>query len=74
MELSADTQDMLRAVDDLRLLPSGLVEMIDLAKKKGLSPKNRAELIYGIGRVVAVMREVADELEKVIKAFEVEEG
>jgi hypothetical protein len=72
MEVSNDTKEMLEAVEDLRQLPGGLREMIEIARKRGVLEKVRAELIYGVGQVVTVMREVADELETMTKVLEAE--
>jgi hypothetical protein len=72
MEVSNDTKEMLEAVEDLRQLPGGLREMIEIARKREVLEKVRAELIYGVGQVVTVMREVADELETMTKVLEAE--
>jgi hypothetical protein len=74
MEVSNETKEILEAADEFRLLPAALKEMIDLAKKREgvISPENRAQLVLGMGQVVAVMREVADELELIVERFEAE--
>lgn len=74
MNPSADTQELLDSLDEFRTLPVAIKEMIRIAKAemKEISKENRAELIFGVGRVVAVMREVADEIERVMKEFEAE--
>jgi hypothetical protein len=74
MEVSNDTKEMIEAVEELRLLPTELKNMIDFAKKRGreIPAENRAQLVLGMGQVVAVMREVADEIELIVERFEAE--
>ena len=48
-------------------MPDELQKIIDLGEAKGISSQERAELVYGIGRIVAVMRDVANELEQMVK-------
>jgi hypothetical protein len=72
MEVSNDTKEMLEAVEELKQLPGALRAMIEIARKRGVLGKVRAEFIYGVGQVVTVMREVADELETMTKKLETE--
>jgi hypothetical protein len=72
MKISNSTKEMLEAVEDLRQLPGALRAMIEISRKTGVLSKVRAELVYGVGQVVTVMREVADELETMMKKLETE--
>ena len=46
----------------------------EIAKKRGITPENKVQLVHGIGSVVAVLREVAGELERRMREFEAEES
>ena len=56
------------------LLPDALAAAIQIAKKRGITPENKVQLVHGIGCVVAVLREVAGELERRMREFEAEES
>ena len=60
MEVSNDMKEMLESLEEIRLVPDELQKIIDLGEAKGISSQERAELVYGIGRIVAVMRDVAN--------------
>ena len=69
VEVSNDTKEMLESLEELRRVPDELQKIIDLGEAKGISSQERAELVYGIGQIVAVMRDVANELEQMVKRF-----
>ena len=54
---------------ELRLVTDELQKIIDLGEAKGISSQERAELVYGIGQIVAVMRDIANKLEQTVKRF-----
>ena len=67
VEVSNDMKEMLESLEEIRLVPDELQKIIDLGEAKGISSQERAELVYGIGQIVAVMRDVANELEQMVK-------
>lgn len=74
MVTSVDTEEMIASMEELRLLPDTLAAAIQIAKKRGITPENKVQLVHGIGCVVAVLREVAGELERRMREFESEES
>lgn len=74
MVTSVDTEEMIASMEELRLLPDALAAAIQIAKKRGITPENKVQLVHGIGCVVAVLREVAGELERRMREFEAEES
>lgn len=74
MVTSVDTEEMIASIEELRFLPDALAAAIQIAKKRGITPENKVQLVHGIGSVVAVLREVAGELERRMREFEAEES
>ncbi len=74
MVTSVDTEEMIASMEGLRLLPDTHAAAIQIAKKRGIKPVNKVQLVHGIGCVVAVLREVAGELERRMREFEAEES
>lgn len=74
MVTSVDTEEMIASIEELRFLPDALAAAIQIAKKRGITPENKVQLVHGIGCVVAVLREVAGELERRMREFEAEES
>lgn len=48
--------------------------MIAIGKKRGISDSDRAQFIFGVKKIVEIMRGVAGELEQVMKEFEAEDS
>jgi hypothetical protein len=72
MTIQAD--DLLEVLEGFRALPKELAEMIRARKARegGISSEERADLLIGTGRLVVVMRQVADEVERVMREYEAE--
>jgi hypothetical protein len=65
-----DTDEMLRTIDELRQIPVALAAALQLAKQYGLPTDKRADLLFGTGRMTVVLRQVADEIEQMMRRFE----
>ena len=74
MVTSVDTEEMIASMEDLKTLPGGLRAVIAIGKKRGISDSDRAQLIFGVKKIVEIMRGVAGELEQVMKEFEAEDS
>ncbi len=74
MVTSVDTEEMIASMEDLKTLPGGLRAVIAIGKKRGISDSDRAQFIFGVKKIVEIMRGVAGELEQVMKEFEAEDS
>ena len=70
MVTAAETEEMVASMEDLKTLPGGLRAAIAIGKKRGISDSDRAQLVFGVRKVVEIMRGVADEIEQIMKEFE----
>jgi hypothetical protein len=68
----SDTEEMIESMKELQALPAELRVAIAIAKKEGLKEGVREEISFGMSKVIAIMRDVATELEEIMKEFEAE--
>ncbi len=56
MVTSVDTEEMIASMEDLKTLPGGLRVVIAIGKKRGISDSDRAQFIFGVKKIVEIMR------------------
>ena len=66
--------EFLEVLEGFRSLPAYFSEAIHKSKDRegGISAEERSDLLIGVGRLVEVMRQVADELEVMMRKYETE--
>jgi hypothetical protein len=68
-----NADEMLETIDGLRQIPVALAAALQVAKAQRLSAEKRADLLFGTGRITVVLRQVANDIEKMMLRFETEE-
>jgi hypothetical protein len=65
---------MLAELERFRALPAELRDSIREAMKLGITQQDRADMLLVSGRMVTALREVANEIEQIVREYQVEGG